>query len=170
MPASVCSTGEQKALLIGLVLAHADHIRRHRDGRTPVLLLDEMTAALPADLAERVLDVVKRQSRSGRSVIFISHRLLEISALCDRATVLRDGETVGVSTWAGYSSNERAMLSLASIDVAAAEPGNELTLVWGEENGGTRKITVERHRQIELRVTVAPAPYASAAREGYRST
>jgi ribose transport system ATP-binding protein len=61
-----------------------------------VLLLDEMTAALPANLAERVLDVVRRQSRTGRSVIFISHRFIEISALCDRATVLRDGETVGV--------------------------------------------------------------------------
>ena len=61
-----------------------------------VLLLDEMTAALPANLAERVLDVVRRQSKAGRSVIFISHRFVEISALCDRATVLRDGETVGV--------------------------------------------------------------------------
>lgn len=61
-----------------------------------VLLLDEMTAALPANLAEKVLDVVGRQRSTGRSVIFISHRLLEISALCDRATVLRDGETVGV--------------------------------------------------------------------------
>jgi len=61
-----------------------------------VLLLDEMTAALPANLAERVLDVVKRQSKTGRSVIFISHRFVEIAALCDRATVLRDGETVGV--------------------------------------------------------------------------
>ena len=61
-----------------------------------LLLLDEMTAALPADLTERVLDVVARQRDSGRSVIFISHRLLEIAGLCDRATVLRDGETVGV--------------------------------------------------------------------------
>jgi ribose transport system ATP-binding protein len=61
-----------------------------------VLLLDEMTAALPADLAEKVLAVVRRQGTAGRSVIFISHRMLEISALCDRATVLRDGETVGV--------------------------------------------------------------------------
>ncbi|WP_442582457.1 sugar ABC transporter ATP-binding protein [Mesorhizobium sp. ASY16-5R] len=61
-----------------------------------VVLLDEMTAALPANLAERVLDVVRRQKASGRSVIFISHRFIEISALCDRATVLRDGETVGV--------------------------------------------------------------------------
>jgi ribose transport system ATP-binding protein len=61
-----------------------------------VLLLDEMTAALPANLAERVMDVVKRQGQTGRSVIFISHRFVEISAICDRATVLRDGETVGV--------------------------------------------------------------------------
>ncbi|MER8435316.1 sugar ABC transporter ATP-binding protein [Mesorhizobium sp. M1312] len=61
-----------------------------------VLLLDEMTAALPANLAEKVLEVVRRQGDSGRSVIFISHRFVEIAALCDRATVLRDGETVGV--------------------------------------------------------------------------
>jgi len=46
MPASVCSTGEQKALLIGLVLAHAEHVRRHRDGRAPILLLDEIAAHL----------------------------------------------------------------------------------------------------------------------------
>ena len=61
-----------------------------------VLLLDEMTAALPADLTERVLKVIGGHRQSGRSVIFISHRMLEIAALCDRATVLRDGETVGV--------------------------------------------------------------------------
>lgn len=61
-----------------------------------VLLLDEMTAALPSNLAERVLEVVRREARGGRSVIFISHRFVEIAALCDRATVLRDGATVGV--------------------------------------------------------------------------
>ena len=61
-----------------------------------VLMLDEMTAALPADLTERVLEVVGRHRGSGRSVIFISHRLIEIAAVCDRATVLREGETVGV--------------------------------------------------------------------------
>jgi ribose transport system ATP-binding protein len=61
-----------------------------------VLLLDEMTAALPADLAAAVLATVGDQRKTGRSVIFISHRLLEVGALCDRATVLRDGDTVGV--------------------------------------------------------------------------
>jgi ribose transport system ATP-binding protein len=61
-----------------------------------VLMLDEMTAALPANLTERVLEAVRRQRGGDRSVIFISHRLIEIAAVCDRATVLREGETVGV--------------------------------------------------------------------------
>ena len=60
-----------------------------------VLLLDEMTAALPTDLVDRVLTVVRAQADAGRSVIYISHRFTEIAAICDRATVLRDGQTVG---------------------------------------------------------------------------
>jgi ribose transport system ATP-binding protein len=61
-----------------------------------VLMLDEMTAALPANLTERVLEVIGKQRGGDRSVIFISHRMIEIGAVCDRATVLREGETVGV--------------------------------------------------------------------------
>jgi ribose transport system ATP-binding protein len=60
-----------------------------------LLVLDEMTAALPADLTEKVLEITARQRETGRSVVFISHRLVEIRAICDRATVLRDGVTVG---------------------------------------------------------------------------
>lgn len=60
-----------------------------------VLLLDELTAALPTDLVERVLRVVRAQADAGRSVIYVSHRFTEIAAICDRATVLRDGQTVG---------------------------------------------------------------------------
>jgi ribose transport system ATP-binding protein len=61
-----------------------------------VLMLDEMTAALPANLTERVLEVVGRQRGGERSILFISHRMVEIAAVCDRATVLREGVTVGV--------------------------------------------------------------------------
>jgi len=60
-----------------------------------VLMLDEMTAALPTDLVERVLKVIRAQADAGRAVIYISHRFTEIAELCDRATVLRDGTTVG---------------------------------------------------------------------------
>src|SRR5437879_13411726 len=61
-----------------------------------LLLLDEITASLPADLTVRVFNVARQLRAEGRSVIFISHRLAEVSALCDRATVLRAGKTVGV--------------------------------------------------------------------------
>ena len=61
-----------------------------------VLMLDEMTAALPANLTQRVLEVVGSHRGGDRSIIFISHRLIEIASVCDRATVLREGETVGV--------------------------------------------------------------------------
>ena len=45
MPAARCSTGEQKALLLGLVLAHAEVVAEHR-GSPPILLLDEVAAHL----------------------------------------------------------------------------------------------------------------------------
>jgi ribose transport system ATP-binding protein len=60
-----------------------------------LLLLDEITAALPSDLAERVFTVMAEWRRRGRSVLFITHRLAEVIAMCDRATVLRDGRDVG---------------------------------------------------------------------------
>jgi len=60
-----------------------------------ILILDEMTAALPSDLVERVLDVLRAEAAAGRGVVFISHRFPEISVLCHRATVLRDGRSVG---------------------------------------------------------------------------
>jgi glycine cleavage system aminomethyltransferase T len=82
--------------------------------------------------------------------------------------VLAGGKTIGVSTWSGYSSNERSMLSLAIVDEAFAEPGKEVTLVWGEEGGGSRKPTVERHAQMNVRATTGPVPYASVARDAYR--
>jgi hypothetical protein len=40
-------------------------------------------------------------------------------------------------------------------------------LVWGEENGGSGKPVVERHRQAELRAIVSPCPYSEVARSSY---
>ena len=60
-----------------------------------LLILDEITAALPSDLAERVFGVMHAQKERGRSALFITHRLREVIAHCDRATVLRDGGDVG---------------------------------------------------------------------------
>jgi ribose transport system ATP-binding protein len=59
-----------------------------------LLLLDEITAALPADQAEHVFAVMREWKARGRSVLFITHRLAEVLRMCDRATILRDGRNV----------------------------------------------------------------------------
>jgi vanillate/3-O-methylgallate O-demethylase len=83
--------------------------------------------------------------------------------------VMMGDKVVGFSMFTGYSHNERCGLSLGVVD-ADMKIGDVLTLVWGEENGGTRKPTVERHRQTEVRVKVSPTPYARDARESYHAT
>ncbi len=82
--------------------------------------------------------------------------------------VMVNGKIVGISTWVGYSANEDRMLTLATLDAEYAEPGTEVIFVWGEENGGSSKPTVERHVQTQIRAIVSPCPYAEVAREAYR--
>jgi vanillate/3-O-methylgallate O-demethylase len=78
-----------------------------------------------------------------------------------------DGKTVGLSMFTGYSYNEKQALSLATIR-PEIPVGTELRVVWGEENGGTRKTTVEPHKQLEVRVVVSPVPYSRVVRETYK--
>jgi vanillate/3-O-methylgallate O-demethylase len=80
--------------------------------------------------------------------------------------VLAHDEMVGVSTFSGYSFNERSMLSLAMVDCDLND-GAEVTLVWGEEEGGSAKPVVERHKQTEIRAIVSPCPYSEVARTSY---
>lgn len=82
--------------------------------------------------------------------------------------VVKAGKTAGLSTYTGYTYNERAMISLAMVDAEFSQPGTDVILVWGEERGGSTKPTVERHVQTEIRATVAPAPFAEVARTAYR--
>jgi len=86
------------------------------------------------------------------------------SATYDR--VMAGGHMVGLSMFSGYSFNERTMLSLGIVD-PDIEIGHEVTLVWGEEGGGSGKTTVERHKQTEIRAIVSPAPYSEVVRREY---
>jgi vanillate/3-O-methylgallate O-demethylase len=83
-----------------------------------------------------------------------------------------DDELVGFSLFTGYSANERRVLSLATVD-PKLEIGDEVRVVWGEPDGGTRKATVEPHRQAAVSAIVSPAPYSEDARlryaEGWRT-
>lgn len=77
------SVGEQHLVEVARLIAH----------NPQVLILDEPTAALGETDSIRILDMVKRLKESGKSVIYVSHRMDEIFKICDRVTVLRDGES-----------------------------------------------------------------------------
>jgi vanillate/3-O-methylgallate O-demethylase len=66
----------------------------------------------------------------------------------------------------GYSFNEKKALSLATVD-HEIPLGTEIGVVWGEENGGTKKTTVEPHKQITVRAVVSPVPYGKMAADTY---
>jgi vanillate/3-O-methylgallate O-demethylase len=82
--------------------------------------------------------------------------------------VMHGGKVVGLSTYSGYTYNERSWLSLGIVNNEQAAPGTEVTIVWGEDGRGTTKPTVERHKQAELRAVVAPVPISEVARVAYR--
>lgn len=77
------SVGEQHLVEVARLIAH----------NPQVLILDEPTAALGETDSIRILDMVKRLKERGKSVIYVSHRMDEIFKICDRITVLRDGES-----------------------------------------------------------------------------
>jgi syringate O-demethylase len=137
-----------------------DALERMADGphRTKVTLaLDD------DDVARTIATMFQRSGRAKfmdwPSAVYSMHPFDAVTA---------DGETVGVSTWIGYTANEGKMLTLAVVDEDYAEPGTEVTFVWGERDGGSRKPTVERHVQTELAAVVSPVPYVEAVRTSYR--
>lgn len=89
-----------------------------------VLVLDESSAALDADGARRLYRIAKELARSGTCVITVTHRIDEIVGIADKATVLRDGSTVGVLEKDGIT--EKALLSLMSgRDIAGRSSGGQ---------------------------------------------
>lgn len=90
-PVQSLSTAQQQ----GVELAKVLHVAKTLHGRSPIILLDEPTATLPTQDVERLLEVLRNLQSSGVTVIYISHRLEEAFEVCQRITVLRDGEKVG---------------------------------------------------------------------------
>jgi vanillate/3-O-methylgallate O-demethylase len=72
-----------------------------------------------------------------------------------------DSRLIGLSTTAIYSSNARSFLSLCIIDSQELVHGSEVSLVWGEPNGGSANFAVERHAQTRIRATIGGKPFAA---------
>jgi vanillate/3-O-methylgallate O-demethylase len=119
--------------------------------------------------ADDVLSVFQRLLEGGETAMHIDLPLSATSRLHYDKVLSKDGRTIGLAHYPGYTVNERAMMSLGSIEEAYAEPGTEVVLVWGEEGGGTRSTPwIEPHVQVKIRARVAPAPISQAAQQ-YRT-
>ncbi|MCB1247379.1 MAG: sugar ABC transporter ATP-binding protein, partial [Acidimicrobiia bacterium] len=90
-----------------------------------LLMLDEITAALTPEQAELVFDVAREWRDSGRSVLFISHRLSEILDICDRATILRNGRDVAHLDLKGVEEPELVAAMLGEELASAVEHADD---------------------------------------------
>nr|WP_246670839.1 sugar ABC transporter ATP-binding protein [Aminobacter sp. MDW-2] len=106
-----------------------------------VLMLDEPTAALTENEAQRLFAIVRGLRDRGISVVYISHRMAEIFSLCDRVTVFRDGHYVATDPIAKSSPDDvvRKMVGREITqlypDKLAQEPGHKLLSVEGLSDG-----------------------------------
>ena len=73
--------------------------------------------------------------------------------------VLKDEALVGLSTYPVYTANVRGWFSLAMLEEDRAIDGDEVTLIWGEPDGGSAKPGVERHIQTEVKAIIGGKPF-----------
>jgi ribose transport system ATP-binding protein len=88
-----------------------------------IILMDEPTSSLFDDSVERLFRLIADLKRQGVSIVYVSHKMDEIFRVCDRVTVLRDGETVGTRVIAETSAAELIRMMVArEVMTSAARP------------------------------------------------
>lgn len=117
------------------------------DAPARLYVMDEPTAALTRDESDRLFGVLREIRANGGSVLYVSHRLDEVMALCDRATVLRDGQTVDSGRMADITHDDLVALMIGrrvenAYPAAAREPRAEILLeVPGLSTGRLRDVS-----------------------------
>jgi len=115
-----------------------------------VLVLDEPTAALTLAEANRLFDIVRGLAAGGVAVIYVTHRLAEIFALCHRVTVLKDGQFVGTRDVAGTTTDRLIQMMVGrdvQIDRAAAHPPGAVVL----QASGVASLPMVRDMSLTVR-------------------
>jgi simple sugar transport system ATP-binding protein len=112
-----------------------------------LLILDEPTAVLTPQETEELLGVMRALTDSGKSIVFITHKLKEVKAIADRITVIRRGRTVGTAS-PDTPEDELAALMVGravslEVDKGTSEPGREVLKISGlvvEDERGVRAV------------------------------
>jgi ribose transport system ATP-binding protein len=104
-----------------------------------LLIMDEPTSSLDEREVAILFETIRTLQRTGLSVIFIGHRLDELYALCDRVTIMRDGQTVAVS----------AMADMPKMELVRHMLGRELAAFQAVASSADQ--TAERPVRLELK-------------------
>jgi ABC-type sugar transport system ATPase subunit len=121
-------------------------IARALGRQASVMILDEPTATLSDVEIERVFEAVRRVAAAGRTVIFVSHRLGEVLALCDRVTVVRDGRVIATTP-----TGELTISDLVEQMIGSAVTVHERSGRAGEDTGVALSV-----RDLSVGTTLAP--------------
>lgn len=169
LPAEALSLSDRQACCIARALV--------RDPR--ILILDEATSALDVATRDRLFAILRRLASEGAGVIFISHRMDEISEVGDRCTVMRSGETVATLERGDASADELVRLMTGADHLAPAvareeaerrEPGRTLFAHEGLEVRAGEMIGLaglEGHGQDEFLKELSDAGDAAGVRTAY---
>ena len=98
-----------------------------------ILILDEPTAVLTPQETEELFVQLKKLREDGHTIIFISHKLKEIKALCDRVTILRQGKSMGQ-----YEENE-----LSEKDISRLMVGRDVILKVDKEKAAPKEVVLK---------------------------
>jgi ABC-type sugar transport system ATPase subunit/ribose/xylose/arabinose/galactoside ABC-type transport system permease subunit len=121
-PAGGLSLSERQAVAIGRALL-----------REPsVLILDEATSALDVATRDRLFAVIRRLTAAGGAVLFISHRMDEVTEIADRISVLRSGESVATVDRADVTVARLVELMTGGEHLVQAEATAPATTAAGE--------------------------------------
>ncbi|MET9677798.1 sugar ABC transporter ATP-binding protein [Streptomyces sp. NPDC006482] len=143
LPVSELSVAQQQLVEIAKAL--------HTESR--VLLLDEPTASLSPQEAERLFDVVRRLTARGTCVVFVSHKLEEVFAVCDTVTVLRDGRSVLESApLAEHTQDDVVTLMVGRAHAVTAMTPRPVDMSAAPALSLTGLSTASGHRDISLDV------------------
>jgi len=121
--------------------------------RVKLLVLDEPTAVIAGREVTLLFDRLRRLRDGGVAVIFISHHLDEVFAVCDRVTVLKDGELVGTSDIAGVN-RERLISMMVGRDLGDLFPPRRAAAAGGQPVLRTEALSIAgrvRDVSIELK-------------------
>jgi ABC-type sugar transport system ATPase subunit len=139
-PVSTLAIGQRQLLAIARALSM----------NARIILMDEPTSSLSGDAAERLFGLIGDLKRRGVAIVYVSHKMDEIFRLADRATVLRDGETIGTVEMASTSAAELIRMMVGRELKSTARPeraaGETVLTVQGLTTARLRDVSFELRR------------------------